>query len=162
MPNRYGRPMMGWVIIIALAFLVMTLLMRGFESRREISPAEFWTYIENGQVEGKLLIRKESIEGTNPGNTPGLKKDEPRNFKVVYSYEALENFDQRLREALAKHNNPAAYFYKEVRWWEGLLPQLLVLAVVFLAIWLLLFRRMGAASGGGGFLAVLPIVLLYA
>ncbi len=153
LPNRYSRSLMGWVVIIGLGFLVMVLLSERFENRREISPGEFWTYVENGQIEGKLRIRTNEIEGTNPSETPGLNKDTPRKFRVVYpAAQRPEDFDERLMATLDKHNKKHLYSYEQDSWWEGLLPQLVMLSLVFLAIWFLLFRRMGAAAGGGGFL----------
>ena len=140
---------MGWVIIIGLGLLLMTLLTRGLEDkRREISPQEFWNYASEGQLEGVLVIQEKRIEGRNPPGT-AMVDDEERKFFVRYDYKAERNFDERLQNAL---QGRVQYRYEFSSWWEGMLPQLLFLAVVFLAIWFLLFRRLGSAASGGGFL----------
>ncbi len=151
-PVKFGRSLFGWVVIIGLGLLLFTFLGRGLDGREEISTTKFWTYVNNGNVVGEITIRENRIEGTLADETPGLNPDDSRKFFLVFNYKSQENFDVTLREALAKHGNKA--WPKQVLpgWWEGLLPQLLVLAVVFIAIWFLLFRRMGAGGGGGGFL----------
>jgi len=150
MPKRFGRSLMGWVLIIGVALVLVTFLSRGLTEHRDISPAEFWTFARNGQLEGEIVIREKRIEGQNPQNMLGLGPDEPRKFWVKFNYAAYQNFDKDLREALSGHQ--IKYRYEFSGWWEGLLPQLLLLVVVFMAIWFLLFRRLGTAAGGGGFL----------
>ncbi len=154
-PRRFNRSLMGWVIIVGLGLLAMTLFSRSMENRREISIGQFWTYLENspGQVTGKIIVKRNRIEGENTPDTPRLKPDEARKFYVDYDYAfAEEDFGKRLDAALRKNNYPAQAYYPQEAWWAGLLPQLLLLVVVFLLIWFLLFRRLGAAAGGGGFL----------
>ena len=73
-------------------------------------------------------------------------------FYVVYEYKAQDDFDPRLRAALAKHGDRAQAIYRHQSWWTSLLPHLAMMAVVFLVIWFLLFRRLGAGAGGAGFL----------
>jgi cell division protease FtsH len=141
---------MGWVILIGIGLLVMTLVTRSMEDRREISPTEFWNYARNGYVVGSLLIKEKRIEGENREDLPFLDKDEPRKFYVKYDYAAEQNFDERLQKALAGTN--VRYHYHFSGWLEGLLPQVLFLGLVLLAIWFLLFRRLGSAGAGGGFL----------
>ena len=150
-PTRYSRSLLGWVILIGLGLLLVTLFNRTFESRREITTTEFWTYVENGQVHKKIVVKENRIEGENPTGTQ-LPKGDPLKFYVNFSYATDKDFDKRLRESLARHNNPAMPYYDVGGWWRTLVPQLILMVVVFLAIWFLLFRRIGAAGGGGGFL----------
>jgi len=147
-PNRFGRSLMGWVLIIGVVLLAFSLF-GSTDKRRKISTSEFWTYVNNGQVTGKIIIREDRIEGENPEGTAGLAEGEPLNFTVQYRYSNDENFDEKLRAALARHNNPAVHEYKPPSWWEGLLPHLLLMVLVFGAIWFLLFRRVGQAGGSG-------------
>jgi cell division protease FtsH len=163
-PNRFSRSLMGWAIIIGLGLLILTLVNRGFEDRRQITDLDFWNYLEQGQVSGKTAVKEDRIEGTNASFTP-LGKDEPRKFYVEYYYANDKGFQERLNAKIAINNarlakyaqpdgsdKPAKHYYEGTGWWESLLPQLLLMVVVFLAIWFLLFRRIGAATGGGGFL----------
>jgi len=151
MPNRFHRSLFGWVIMIGLGLVLITLLTGGFEDRREIPMTEFWTYLKNGQVTGKILVKDNRIEGENPKGTGGLK-DKPLKFFVTYNPAVERDLGERILNALVKNNTPATLDYEATSWWRSLLPQLLVLIVAFVVIWFLLFRRLGAAGGGGGFL----------
>ncbi|HUT58318.1 MAG TPA: ATP-dependent zinc metalloprotease FtsH [Phycisphaerae bacterium] len=152
MPNRFSRSLLGWVIFIALGLLLVTVLSRGFDDRKPITTVQFWNYVENGQVTGKIVVRDDRIEGQIDNRKVAQEKDKSAKFFVNYNYAADKDFDVRLRAALAKHGYPAQPYYEPSSWWTNLLPQLLLMALVFLAVWFLLFRRMGAAAGGGGFL----------
>jgi len=143
--------MMAWVVAIGLSLLLVGLLSKGMDQRQEITPSQFWSYVENGNVVGEITVREDQIEGRLDRDTPGLKPDQALKFYVKYSYQAEDNFDERLRAAISRHNK-ATYKYRPRSWWESLLPHLLITALVFLAIWFLLFRRIGSAASGGGFL----------
>ncbi len=142
--------MFGWIIIIGLGLLLFVFINRGLDSRREITADQFWTYVENGDLVGELVIKEDKIEGTLGANIQ-LRKGESHKFYVSYNYTAEENFDQRLREKLAKHPG-VTHRYQQRAWWEALFPNLLVTVVIFFLIWFFLFRRIGSAAGGGGFL----------
>jgi len=152
MPGRFSWSLMGWVMIIGLGLLLMTFL-AGRDSRREITATDFWQHARNGDILGTeeepLVVREKRIEGTLRENTPGLREDENRDFYVVMNYAQNENFDADLRQALAGRTH---YVYRNTPWWEGMLPTLLLMVVAILAVWFLLFRRLGSAAGGGGFL----------
>jgi cell division protease FtsH len=163
MPNRFSRSLMGWAVLIGAAVLVVLLLYRYPGAQKTLSPQEFWTYVENGKVRGTVTIREQKIEGELMPDTPGLKADEPRKFVVHYAYSAADdNFDQRLQAAIKKGNERRAregrpggqtkYRYEFSGWWESILPHLLLMVLVFMAVWFFLFRRLGAAASGGGFL----------
>jgi len=151
MPNKFGRSMMAWVVAIGLSLLLVMVLSQGLEKRKEITPPQFWAYVENGHVVGEMIVSEDQIEGTLAPDTPGLKADAPHKFYVKYNYQADRDFDRRLQAAISKHNR-ATYKYRQRGWWETMLPHLIITAVVFLGIWFLLFRRIGSAAGGGGFL----------
>lgn len=147
-PTRFGRSLIGWMAIIGLALLAITLISR--TPQKNISPSEFWNYAANGHIVGTITVSEKKIEGMLVPDAPGLKKDEPRKFVVEYAFSAESDFDERLQAALA--GKPTKYRYHFASWWEGLLPQLLIMLVVFFLVWFLLFRRLGAAGGGAGFL----------
>ena len=151
-PNRYSRSLMSWVVIVGLGLAAVVLLSRSLDQARRITTVEFWNYVENGHVVGRLLIKPDRIEGELAENTPDLKPDETRKFAVNYDYRSQDDFDVRLREALAKHNYPARPEYVAANWVTTLLPHLLMMAAVILVLWYFLFRRLGAGAGGAGFL----------
>ena len=151
MPNRFGRSMMAWVVAIGLSLVLVLVLSQGMDKRREISSPQFWAYVENGNAVGEITVRENEIQGVLADDTPGLTADQTRKFFVTYNYTVDDNFDERMRQALGKHNR-AWHKYKLRSWWESVLPHLLITIVVFLAIWFFLFRRIGSAASGGGFL----------
>ncbi len=148
MPMRFGRSLIGWMLIIGLALLLIAYMNN--KPRKKISPSDFWNYAANGQIVGTIIISEKEIEGTLVRGAPLLKKGDPEKFFVQYAFPAESNFDERLQKALA--GKSTKYEYHFASWWEGPLLQVLLLAVLFIAVWFLVFRRLGAAGGGGGFL----------
>ena len=150
-PNRISRPLLGWVILIGLVLILMTLFHDLADPRMEISPDDFWTYANNKKLVETVVVKETKIEGTLAEDVAGLAKEDPHKFYVMYDYRAEANFDERLEKALAGSEAKRKYVFP--KWWEGLLPNLLVLGLVIFAIWFLMFRRMAASGGvGGGFL----------
>jgi cell division protease FtsH len=141
---------MGWVIIIGLALLAITLWNRGFSRRRELEASEFWKHAENGDITGTLVIRDKEIEGTLSEAIANQTPDKPRRFYVEYDWRAEEGFDTRLYKLAAQKG--FGYKYDPSGWLQGLLPHIIFMVIVFLAVWFLLFRRIGTAGGGAGFL----------
>ncbi|MCK4603062.1 MAG: hypothetical protein KAU28_11385, partial [Phycisphaerae bacterium] len=132
MPSRFGRSMMSWLIIIGLVMLVMMFFSRDLDGRRKISSPEFWTYAENGQIEGTITIREKEILGELREDVPGLGKDEPRKFRLSYNPAAYKDLEGRLLEAKHKSGGRLDWEYKTPGWWESLLPQMLIMVGVFL------------------------------
>jgi len=145
-----GRSLLLWLMIGLVAVTLFS--MYRSEDRRAISVDQFWTYVENGQVTGTILVESDRVKGQNPEGLTGLPPEQPLAFYVNYPQgDRGETFDQDLRAALAKAGQPAELAYDRQAWWEGFLPQIVLMTVVFLAIWFFLFRRIGQA-GGAGFL----------
>ncbi len=152
-PRPFNRSLIGWVLIVSLGLALMTYLGGLREKRREIPSNQFWTYLESGQVVGDLVVSDDRIEGQLAENTDAMSKGESRKFYVVYSYKADRDFHQRVYAALAKYPGKAQLYIRTATWWEGLPVQLLITIVFVLLLYFLLFRRLGAAVGGGsGFL----------
>jgi cell division protease FtsH len=152
-PRPFNRSLIGWVLIASLGLALMTYLGGLRERRREIPANQFWTYLDSGQVVGDLVVSETRIEGQLAENTDGLSRGESRKFYVVYSYKADRDFHQRIYAALAKYPGKAQFYVRTATWWEGLPVQLLIAVVFVLLLYFLLFRRLGAAVGGGsGFL----------
>ena len=150
-PGPFSRGLFGWVLIIGLGLLMMTLLSNGLRGRKtKLLPPDFWMHARNGDIEGTIIIREKEIEGTLKSSAEGLRPDEPRKFVVAYAHRAEENFEQRLEKALA--GTGVKYRYEFSGWWESLLPHLLLTGVLLFVIWFLVIRRIGSAGGGAGFL----------
>jgi cell division protease FtsH len=149
MPNRFGRSLMGWVIIIALAVLLMTFLGGGMKGPREIAFSDFWTYAENGQIVGTVVLKDSEILGELAEGVDGLGPDQSRKIRVPILRSTYDTLAKDLRRVLGTR---AKLVLRPTGWWEGLLPQLLILVLVFVVVWFFLLRRLGTAASGGGFL----------
>ena len=152
LPNRFGRSLMSWVVILTLGFLAFMLLTRWGEGGREITTTQFWTHVENGQVTGKILVKDSRVEGTLAKGTPGLKADDSRKFYVVYDFSKDKDFLPRLEAALKRHNFPAEIVQETGGWWGPFLGQMAFLVIFLLILWFFLFRRISGAAGGAGLL----------
>ena len=149
-PSPFGRSLIGWVLIIGLGLLLMTFLTGGLEGKsRSITPPDFWMYARNNEIEGTLIIRETQIVGTLKDNASGLGPEDPRKFTVDFRYRDHENFEEQLFQALG---SSAKWEYEFSGWWESMLPHLLLMGLLLVVVWFLVIRRMGAASGGAGFL----------
>lgn len=143
--------MMVWMVAIGATLLLVMLVTQSRSKRAELSVQQFWTYINNGDVVGEIIIREETIEGSLAAETPGLPADQPTDFYIKFKHASHQNFDKELREAIAIHGK-ATHKYRLRSWWEGMIGNLLVMGLIFFGAWFLLFRRIGSAGGGGGFL----------
>jgi len=156
MPNRFGRSMLSWAFVIGAGLILTVFLFKTYDPHKTISPQQFWTYAENGDIKGTIVIREREIEGELSKHTRGLKPGEPRGFVVEYAYAlAGDNFDEDLRKALAKgsaNGGTMDYRYESPSWWESILPHIILMALLFMVLWFFVLRRLGSAASGGGFL----------
>ena len=148
LPNRFNRSI-GWIVLIGLGLLVAFLVQGLRGPTQEITISQFWTYLDNGQVVGDIRITDTRIQGELEEDVPGLAKGQPRQFHVEYDYRSDEKFSEKLTSALNKHPGKAKEYYRNPSWWESWLPQVVSLFMVMALAYLLLFRRMGGAGGGG-------------
>jgi len=149
---RFGRNVMGWIVFAVLAFLLMSMLLQRFDQRDELTPTEFWTYAENGDIQ-TLVVKSDRVEGQLRANIPGRDPARPRKFRMPVNFEADRSFGERLQKVLAKHEGRTKWRYEEPpSWFQQILPHLLLYGALFLLIWFLVVRRIGQAGGGAGLL----------
>jgi len=152
-PGRMGRSLLGWVVIFSLVLLGVSLFDELFDRRSEITIVEFWTYLDNGAVVGDIVIKETEILGQLAPNTEGLKKGQSPQFRVQFPWAEDPQFTEKLFEKLAKHPGRASPQFQTPSWWGNVGAQLALMVLLFLLIWFVVFRRLGAAAGGGaGFL----------
>ena len=152
-PMRFGRNVMGWIVFGLLAVTVMSLVLPRLSPQSELTPTELLSYVKNGQVKS-LIIKTEDgkIEGELADNIPGRKEDEPKRFKVHMNFVAGEAYMKRLDAALDGQKKVKWEIQERPGWWQEILPHLLLFGGLFLLVWFLLFRKLGQAGGGAGFL----------
>jgi len=148
-PNRF-RFHFVWIILIAVATMVLVFGKPG--NRRTIDVTAFWRYVHNGEITGELRIRENEING-EIRDTTGLTSKESPKFTVVYPLSTRDkDFDSTLRRQLQASSSDVKLFYEQSSWFGEILVQTLILVALFMLVWFLLFRRLGSAGGGGGFL----------
>ncbi len=150
---RPGRSIFIWIAILTLGVLFITFVRESVNKQTEITASEFWTHLRNGDFEGTLKVHEKEISGTFrstaqlPEGAEGV-----RDFVVAYEYRMNQNFEDDLETAIESSNTQIGYKFETTGWFEGILPHLLFYVVLLLAVWFLLFRRIGSAAGSGGFL----------
>jgi len=144
---------MAWVIIIVLVVLAITLLTSSMDSEKEISSTKFWNYAKDGKIVGKVYIKTSAIVGTMTDlPEEGIKPGETRKFRVAIIPSAQEDLDVKLREVLAPVPGTEV-IHEPDKWFEGgFVGQLFFLFLLGFVLWFFVFRRLGQAAGGGGFL----------
>jgi cell division protease FtsH len=148
MPNRFGRSLLPWVAIVAVAVVLGLVLSNRLENRRDLNNiTDFWTYARNGQIES-VVIHERDIEGKLREGVAG-KKDEPLNFRLDYNFQTDQDFRKELMDATK--GRTAIKYDNGSLWWSPILNILLMVGLM-LVIWFFLFRRMSSAGGGAGFL----------
>jgi cell division protease FtsH len=143
---------MGWVFIVGLGILLMVLLSGQLDSRRKITLTEFWTHVHNGQFVGVIEVATNQVKATLSEEVP-LPENKKREV-FAYIPTNAEEFVQRLEDAIEASGaspRPRVEIHPE-SWWTQLLPQILLFAVLMLVVWFFVFRRLGGAGGGAGFL----------
>jgi cell division protease FtsH len=147
MPNRLGRSLLPWVGIVVVAVVLVMVLNKNFENRRVITVNDFWTYARNGSIES-VIIHERDIEGKLREGIAG-KKDEPLNFQLDYSFSADQNFRKELEDAT---KNRTAITFARPSIWGSPIVNIVMMVGLLLVVWFFLFKRMGSAGGGAGFL----------
>jgi len=138
-------------VLIVLGLLVLTYFGKSGD-RRTIDAMAFWRFVKNGNLTGELRIREGEIDGQNRDRT-GLTTKESDKFTVSFPRsDRGVDFDTRLRSELQASNADVKVFYEQSSWIGDALIQILFVMIVIVLAWFLLFRRLGSAAGGGGFL----------
>ncbi len=151
MPPNFSRSLLGWFLIIGLGVLLAAVLTGQNVGQREISITEFWQYVDNNQLTGTVYVETSQIKATLADAVP-IEKEQTRNVYTSYDYRSDQGFPERLEARLTKAGGNVKVQYIRDSWWTGMLPHLLMMILVFGLIWFFVFRRLGAAGGGAGFL----------
>ncbi|NQU75206.1 MAG: AAA family ATPase, partial [Planctomycetes bacterium] len=115
------------------------------QKRTEITADQFWTYVENGQVE-RIVVRDRSIEGELRKDIPGRDARDSTKFRLDYAYATDEKFQEKVEKPGLELT------YRTGDGWWAFLPQLLIWVVIFMLIYFFFIRQLRGASGGGGLL----------
>lgn len=149
-PARFGKSLMWWVVFAIVAVVLMSVLMDNYRRPVELTPGEFWNYARNGQIK-ELVIKSEQVEGELVAGIPGRDRNARRRFYMPVNFDADRTFGERLEKVLQGKKTRWRY-EKAPGWFSRALPYIVLYGGLFLLMWFFLFRRIGQAGGGAGFL----------
>jgi len=143
---------MFWAAAVLVALLIATIWSPLGGRSVELAPRNFWQYLQNNQIK-KLEINtyEDRVTGELKPGIPGRPKDAPTNFSVVMTFNADRTLAARI-QAAADKTDTVYSFAKQPPWYKQILPYVLLYGGLLLVLWFFLFRRLGQAGGGAGFL----------
>lgn len=163
--NKKPKFNIYWVYgLIALAFLGINFLDWGGETE-EITWLRFKNdMLKNGDVERVVVINKERAEVyirperlsddkySDVADDGGFSPTGEQGPQYYFTIGSVETFEQRMQEAQAEfeRDQVVPIKYETRRDVFGELLSWVLPIVILVAIWLFIFRRMGAGGGAGG------------
>ncbi|HET6428617.1 MAG TPA: ATP-dependent zinc metalloprotease FtsH [Phycisphaerae bacterium] len=149
---RFGRNTMFWAGAVLLALLVATWWAPLVSGPEEIDPRNFWQHLKNNEIKKLVIDTYENrLKGEFKPGIPGRAKDATAKFYVVMDFSADRTKVQQLEEAL-RETDTVYSFAKQPPWYRQILPYVVLYGGLLLLVWFFLFRRLGQAGGGAGFL----------
>ena len=157
-PARMSRGLFSWIIIVALGLMFLFMLNQSMPKANKIQISEFWTHIENGDIE-RVVVQEDTIkgefrEGRVPPKADGSAGMEDFECEYLGVVQKIEDVRKEISQITAVHGYPRVIFGSEATnnlFFNVLLstiPWLLILAL----IWFLLFRQLRQSGGGAGML----------
>lgn len=151
-PPPRSRSLLFWILIFGIGLMIAVYMAGRFEEGRRITVTEFWTYVDNNELTGTLVVKNDRIEGQLADGI-GTEKGVSTKFYVEYGIASEENLISKINERLKEAGaNNVEVDHEPDSWWSTYLPNLLLMIGFFALLWFLLFRRISGAAGGGGFL----------
>ncbi|KKL73841.1 hypothetical protein LCGC14_2070880 [marine sediment metagenome] len=149
---RFGRNILLWIGLGLLAAMGVTWYSQVFHPTKEVKPQNFWVYLDNDEVKSLVVnTYRNRIEGELRGDYRGRKKGDPTRFYLVVDFKADPRFIERLEKVLEGKSTIWGYA-PPPSWLVQALPYIVFYGGLMLLLWFLVFRRLGQAGAGGGFL----------
>ncbi len=149
-PVRMSRGAFSWLLVIAIAVLLLVMLNRSMNNAKEIGVPEFWRAVENGQIESLV-----AHDTTITGNFKERPKDsETKKFVVNYRVDDFGELSKRIEETSERggHATPVYEYEPENNLLTTVLITMLPWLLIFGVIWYFLFRQLRQSGGGAGML----------
>jgi len=142
--------MFSWIILIGLGLMFLVMLRQGMSNAHKISISEFWTHIQNGDIQ-RVVIKDNAISGEfyrAPANAPvDTKQFECEYLGVVQKIEEIrkeiELKSPRLVEVRSQTSNNLLM---------NILFSVVPLLLLFAVIWFLVVRQLRQTGAGAGML----------
>ena len=147
--NLMSRGVLGWVLLAALA-IVLLLMMNSVQNQaRTISPQEFLSYAKQGAFKKPVVVEPDRMVGELKADTPGIESDWTPPYRVATNIHpnAIEYHQSQLDQIGQEYvPDPSSSI---------LLPILLnwgPLILILFLIYFFVFRSIRNAGGGPGML----------
>jgi cell division protease FtsH len=164
-PRKGPRFSIYWVYAIIFAVLIGFQLYNPFSSSLgKTTPNEFKQMVLRGDVEKytiisnrnivKVFLTPASIDNYRAKLKAGLNgKISPEGPHFYFKYSG--DFEKQMADFYVQNNKPSVtqqvpYDVDQERDWFGGALQFLLPLLLFIALWILLMRKMGGSAGGGG------------
>lgn len=164
-PRKGPRFSIYWVYAIIFAVLIGIQLFSPFSSSTaKTTPNEFKQMVLRGDVERytiisnrsivKVYLNAASIDNYRSRLKTGLNgKVSPDGPHFYFKYSG--DFEKQMADFYVQNNKPSVnqqvpYDVDQERDWFGGALQFLLPLLLFIALWILLMRKMGGSAGGGG------------
>ena len=161
-PNSNKFKVSPWLIytVIFIIFLFISYLTGGsnFSEPAPLSPPEFNSLLEKGQIDKVIVFNKKETEIylnaaalKDPANK-GVSKDvlDRPNRGPHYTLKVgdVQNFEKKLEKAVAE-GKLKNYNFQESNNWSDIFISLLPI-IIIIGVWIFIMRRMSGGAGGGG------------
>src|SRR5215470_13690741 len=164
-PRKGPRFSIYWIYAIIFAVLILIQILNPFSSSTaKTTPNEFKQMILRGDVEKytiisnrnivKVYLNAASIDNYRARLKTGLNgKVNPEGPHFYFKYSG--DFEKQMADFYVQNNKPSVsqqvpYDVDQERDWFGGALQFLLPLLLFIALWILLMRKMGGSAGGGG------------
>ena len=163
--NVNKKPRVGsyWVYVVILAIFLFFNIFSGGVGASDgttITPAEFFAYLEAGDIEKVDVINKREVnvylteEAQKKAEHDDAKKPQYLSFSgstpnYQFEFGDLQNFENKLNNVLDNNELDTVVKYETEQniWGEFLLT--LLPFVLIIGVWIFIMRRMSAGAGGG-------------
>jgi cell division protease FtsH len=161
--NKKPKTNVYWIYAVVIGiFLVINVFSGslGGAQGKSTSPAEFFDYLSNGDVDKIEIVNKREAKVylTSEAKNKEIHKnsDKPGLFAVSgqspnyrFEFGDLQNFENKLNQIIKENKLSTQVNYEsEQNVWGELLLSLLPFAII-IGIWIFIMRRMSAGGGGG-------------
>jgi cell division protease FtsH len=142
--------MFGWILIVGAGVMLLYMLNNNLNRATEISVTEFWTQLENGNVES--ITVKDGLLTGKLKDAPASFQTPTKTFECPYPAISQQGFNEFL-EKVSKISPKTRVEYKPT---NNLLINILISTlpwlILFGVVWFLLFRQLRQSGGGAGML----------
>ncbi|MFQ5461227.1 MAG: ATP-dependent zinc metalloprotease FtsH [Phycisphaerae bacterium] len=145
---KSSRNLVSWLVLLGLVILLVALFSESMQASQTYSISQFYTLVENQQIEEIVINEDGTIEGRKKA-TEGDPIGAPLHFRVLMPREVLDN---DFVKDLVKSLPPDAVKFERRSELMMVLVAMLPWILIFGFIWFFIFRQMRGAGGPGGML----------